>query len=55
MGERDDEGILAKVADSAEKISRAAASGNQADQKAAEASYDDMVQDAKAAGLLDDD
>lgn len=55
MGQRGDEDIPGKVADSAQKIAAAEASGNKADQKAAEASYDDMVQAAKAAGLLDDD
>lgn len=49
-----DEEILRKVADSARKIEQAGASGNRADQKAAEASYDDMVQAATDAGLLDD-
>jgi hypothetical protein len=50
-----DEGILGKVVDSARKTEQAEASGNRADQKAAEASYDDMVEAASDAGLLDDD
>lgn len=50
-----DEEIARKIGDSARKIVQAEASGNLADQKAAEASYDDMVQAAGEAGLLDDD
>jgi len=50
-----DERILGKVVDSARKAEQAEASGNQADRKAAEASYDDMVEAAREAGLLDDD
>lgn len=55
MAQRSDEDIPGKIADSAQKIAQAEASGNLADQKAAEASHDDMVQAAEAAGLLDDD
>lgn len=50
-----DEDIARMVGDAAEKTTQAAASGNLADQKAAEASYDDMKQKAIEAGLLDPD
>jgi hypothetical protein len=50
-----DERIARMVGDAAEKTTQAAASGNKADQKAAEASYDAMKAAAIAAGLLDDD
>lgn len=55
MGKRKDDDIAGKVGDSARKTEAAEKSGNKADKKAAEASYDDMKAAAKAAGLLDED
>ena len=53
--ERRDEGILRKIGDTARKKGQAAESGNKADEKAAWAAHDDMMQAAREAGLLDDD
>jgi hypothetical protein len=50
-----DERIARMVGDAAEKTTRAAASGNKADAKGAEAAYDEMKQKAIKAGLLDPD
>lgn len=51
--EEDGRRMAGKVADSARKQHQADASGNFADQKAADAAYDEMIAEARRQGLLD--